>query len=37
MYYIEVKGRARVGDLELTPNERAQANLPSLEALAKIK
>ena len=24
--YIEVKGRARVGDLELTPNEWAQAN-----------
>jgi len=24
--FIEVKGRARVGDLELTPNEWAQAN-----------
>ncbi|MGQ0604502.1 MAG: helicase-related protein [Anaerolineales bacterium] len=24
--YIEVKGRARIGDLELTPNEWAQAN-----------
>jgi hypothetical protein len=24
--YIEFKGRARVGDLELTPNEWAQAN-----------
>jgi hypothetical protein len=35
--YFEVKGRARVGDLGLTPNEWAKVNLPSLEALAKTK